>query len=86
MRQLMTAMMTMTAVALTATVLTAMAGSSAAIAQSSAAYPYCLLTGPAQDCTYSSMAQCMASRRGNADFCEPNNWYPGASSRSRARQ
>jgi hypothetical protein len=57
-----------------------------AFAQSSAAYPYCLMTGPAQDCTYNSMAQCQASKRGNADFCEPNNWYSGGSGRYRVRQ
>lgn len=58
-----------------------------AFAQSSAAYLYCLMTGPAQDCTFSSMAQCLASKRGNADFCEPNNWYSGPSSgRGRFRQ
>jgi Protein of unknown function (DUF3551) len=44
-------------------------------AQSSASYPYCLLTDDAQSCFYTSMAQCMASRRGTADFCEPNNTY-----------
>jgi hypothetical protein len=38
------------------------------------------MTGPAQDCGYSSMAECLASKRGNADFCEPNNWYSGPSS------
>jgi hypothetical protein len=38
-------------------------------------YAYCLLTDDAQECAYNSMAQCMASRRGNADFCEPNNTY-----------
>jgi hypothetical protein len=57
-----------------------------AFAQSSAAYPYCLMTGPAQDCAYTSMAQCLASKRGNADFCEPNNWYAGPSGHSRFRQ
>jgi hypothetical protein len=69
-----------------AMLLTAMFGGSSAFAQSSSAYPYCLMTGPAQDCTYTSMAQCLASKRGNADFCEPNNWYPGWSARSRERQ
>ena len=53
-------------------------GASGAFADSSAAYPYCLMTGPAQDCTYNSMEQCLASKRGNADFCEPNNWYSGS--------
>ena len=57
----------------------------AALAQSSAAYPYCLMTGPAQDCAYNSMAQCLASKRGNADFCEPNNWYIGSAARGRVR-
>jgi Protein of unknown function (DUF3551) len=56
-----------------------------ALAQSDSAYPYCLLTGPAQVCTYSSMAQCLASKRGNADFCEPNNWYSGQAGRPRVR-
>ena len=69
-----------------AMVLTAMFGGLSAFAQSSSAYPYCLMTGPAQDCTYASMAQCLASKRGNADFCEPNNWYSGAAGRSRIRQ
>jgi hypothetical protein len=69
-----------------ATVLTAVLGVSGAFAQSSSAYPYCLMTGPAQDCTYTSIAQCVASKRGNADFCEPNNWYSGAPGRSRVRQ
>ena len=57
-----------------------------AFAQSSAAYPYCLMTGPAQSCAYNSMAQCLASKRGNADFCEPNNWYSGQAGRYRFRQ
>jgi Protein of unknown function (DUF3551) len=57
-----------------------------AFAQSSAAYPYCLMTGPAQSCAYTSMAQCLAAKRGNADFCEPNNWYSGQSGRSQFRQ
>ena len=69
-----------------AIVLTAVLGVSGVFAQSSSAYPYCLMTGPAQDCTYTSMAQCLASKRGNADFCEPNNWFIGAPGRSRVRQ
>jgi hypothetical protein len=69
-----------------ATVLTAVLGVSGAFAQSSSSYPYCLMTGPAQDCTYTSIAQCVASKRGNADFCEPNNWYSGAPDHSRVRQ
>ncbi|HUI15958.1 MAG TPA: DUF3551 domain-containing protein [Xanthobacteraceae bacterium] len=77
----------MMAIVLAATFLLAAAfGRSSAFAQSSSAYPYCLMTGPAQDCTYTSMAQCLASKRGNADFCEPNNWYSGAPGRYRSRQ
>ena len=38
-------------------------------------YPYCLMTGSAEECAFSSMAQCLASKNGNADFCEPNNTY-----------
>ena len=71
---------------MTAMVLTAILGGSSALAPSSSAYPYCLMTGPAQDCTYNSMAQCQASKRGNADFCEPNNWYSDSPVRSRVRQ
>jgi hypothetical protein len=33
---------------------------------------FCLLTGPARECAYETMDQCMAAKRGNADFCEPN--------------
>jgi len=70
-----------------AIVLTAVLGVSGVFAQpSSAYYPYCLMTGPAQDCTYTSMAQCQASQRGNADFCEPNNWFLGAPGHSRVGQ
>lgn len=50
-----------------------------ASAQSSTtSYRYCLLTGPDQECAFNSMAQCMASRHGNQDFCEPNNRYTGS--------
>lgn len=45
-------------------------------------YPYCLMTGPDQECAYTSIAQCMAARRGNVDFCEPNNLYVGNTQRS----
>lgn len=76
--------MIMSTIALATTVVAF--GSSSASAQSSASYPYCLFTEDAQDCTYTSMAQCLASKRGNADFCEPNNWYSGPPGRSRGRQ
>ncbi len=52
-------------------------GGSSAQAQSASSYAWCLMTGPAQSCYYTSMQQCMASRRGNVDFCEPNNTYTG---------
>jgi hypothetical protein len=58
-------------------------GGSAAYAQSTTTgYRYCLLTDEAQVCSYNSMEQCMASRRGNADFCEPNNLYSDSAPRS----
>jgi ABC-type sugar transport system substrate-binding protein len=57
-------------------------GGSSAQAQSTSSYAWCLMTGPAQSCYYTSMQQCMASRRGNVDFCEPNNTYAGPASRS----
>jgi hypothetical protein len=42
---------------------------------------FCLLTGPARECAYQTFEQCLASKRGNADFCEPNgtplNHAPG---------
>jgi Protein of unknown function (DUF3551) len=64
---------------------TTIAGTSAS-AQSSASYPYCLMTGPAQECGYTSMAECLAAKRGNADFCEPNNTYVGDRGYSRPPQ
>ena len=33
---------------------------------------FCLLTGPGRECAYQTMEQCLAAKRGNADFCEPN--------------
>ncbi len=63
---------------LAAGLLAATFGRSSAQAQSTTtSYRYCLLTDEAQVCAYNSVAQCMAARRGNADFCEPNNVYTG---------
>jgi hypothetical protein len=76
---------TMRAITLAA-LLAAVFGVCDAFADSSSTYPYCLMTGPAQDCSYNSMAQCLASKRGNADFCEPNNWYGGYRGHSRNPQ
>jgi hypothetical protein len=57
---------------------------SASSAQAQSGYVhhnFCLLTGPARECAYETFAQCEASKRGNADFCEPNdapiNHVPG---------
>jgi Protein of unknown function (DUF3551) len=33
---------------------------------------FCLLTGTARECAYETFQQCLAAKRGNADFCEPN--------------
>jgi len=52
------------------------AGSSAS-ADWSSNYAWCLLTDSSQECAFTSMAQCMESKHGNADFCEPNNIYAG---------
>jgi hypothetical protein len=55
---------------------TTFAGSSAS-ADWSSNYPWCLMTDSSQECAFTSMAQCLASKHGNADFCEPNNIYIG---------
>jgi len=48
-------------------------GASSAVAQSGYVHHnFCLLTGPARECAYQTMEQCLAAKRGNADFCEPN--------------
>jgi hypothetical protein len=35
------------------------------------------LTDSSQECAFTSMAQCLASKHGNVDFCERNNTYIG---------
>jgi hypothetical protein len=52
------------------------AGSSAS-ADWSSNYAWCLMTEGSQECAFTSMAQCLASKHGNVDFCEPNNTYTG---------
>jgi hypothetical protein len=47
--------------------------SSAAAQSGYVHHNYCLLTGPARECAYETFAQCQAAKRGNADFCEPND-------------
>jgi Protein of unknown function (DUF3551) len=48
-------------------------GASNAFAQSDYVHHnFCLLTGPARECAYQTFEQCLAARRGNADFCELN--------------
>jgi len=73
----------MSAIALAAGTAVAAFGVSMASAQSSASYPYCLFTDVSQVCFYTSMAQCMASRHGAVDFCEPNNSYTANNARGR---
>jgi hypothetical protein len=65
------------AIVSTSLVAAALSPSSAQAQSTTTGYAYCLMTGSAQDCGYNSMAQCLASKRGNADFCEPNNEYSG---------
>ena len=48
-------------------------GGSSAQAQNA---QWCLMTGSASECDFSSMNQCLASKRGNADFCELNTTNP----------
>jgi hypothetical protein len=50
----------------------AFAASSASAQGRAVHYNFCLMTDEAQECAYQTMAQCLASKRGNADFCEPN--------------
>ena len=52
------------------------AGSSAS-ADWSSNYAWCLMTELSQECAFTSMAQCLASKHGNVDFCEANNTYIG---------
>ena len=63
-----------------------LSASSGASADWSSNYAWCLLTESLQECAFTSMAQCQASKHGNVDFCEPNNTYIGnrRSSHSRA--
>jgi hypothetical protein len=50
----------MRAIAL-AVLLASVFGVYGAFADSSSAYPYCLMTGPARDCSYNTMAQCLVT-------------------------
>jgi hypothetical protein len=47
---------------------------------------WCLMTGSATECDFSSMNQCLASKRGNTDFCELNNTNPANGYSGNARQ
>ena len=62
------------AVSLAAGVLAAALSGSGAFAQI-LNYPWCLMTRSAKVCSFVSMSQCLASRRGNTDFCVANNTY-----------
>ena len=50
---------------------------SSALADWISNYPWCLMTESSQECAFTSMAQCLLSKHGNVDFCEPNNTYTG---------
>jgi hypothetical protein len=54
-----------------------LSASSGVSADWSSNYAWCLLTDSSQECAFTSMAQCLASKHGNVDFCEPNNTYIG---------
>jgi hypothetical protein len=54
-----------------------LSASSGASSDWSSNYAWCLLTDSSQECAFTSMAQCLASKHGNVDFCEPNNTYIG---------
>lgn len=58
-----------------ATLLAASFVGSSAFAQDSSGTNrgFCLFTSSVQECDFDSMQQCLASKRGNADFCQPNN-------------
>ena len=36
-------------------------------------HTFCLLTGPARECAYDSMAQCEAAKHGSTDSCVQNS-------------
>jgi hypothetical protein len=50
-----------------------LAGSSAFAQGDYRHHNFCLKTGSGLECAYDSMAQCMASKRGNGDSCAPNS-------------
>lgn len=48
--------------------------SSSAFAQAGYTHhTFCLMSGPNKECAFDSMAQCEASKTGNADQCVPNS-------------
>jgi hypothetical protein len=50
-----------------------LAGSSAYAQSTYVHHNFCLKTGSGQECAYDTMAQCEASKRGNAGFCIQNS-------------
>jgi hypothetical protein len=55
------------------TLLAASLAASSALAQGSYQHhTFCLISGPNKECAYDSMAQCEASKHGNADICQRN--------------
>jgi hypothetical protein len=61
-----------------------------AAAQTEVSYPYCLRTaGDASECTFTSFAQCEATKSGEGAFCEPNPAFqpqPAREERDRRRE
>jgi hypothetical protein len=68
---------TLSAYLLSAELFVATFAGSSAPADWSSNYAWCLMTESSQECAFTSMAQCLASKHGNVDFCEPNNTYIG---------
>jgi hypothetical protein len=58
----------------TGTLLAACLAGSSAFAQGSYQHhAVCLISGPNKECAYNSLAQCEASKHGNADSCVMNS-------------
>jgi hypothetical protein len=58
---------------LAAAAFAAVSGSSAFALSTDQHHGFCLQTESAQECAYDSVAQCLAAKRGNSDFCIQNS-------------
>src|SRR5260370_42684959 len=63
---------TLSACLLAAGLLPATFAGSSASAHWSSNYAWCLMSEWSQECAFTSMAKCLASKHGNVDFCERN--------------